>query len=93
MNKLIIAASRIAIIIFIIYGLGCAGLYMFPGSLIYFPQPRIGLPDEKVLKLPISEGDVLVTTRPRSGKNAIVYFGGNAENVSLNFADFQQVNE
>ncbi len=87
-DKLMITAIRITIIVFAIYGLVCAGLYIFQRSLIYFPQTRIVLKNEVNLKLPTIEGDVLVTTRPQRGKNALIYFGGNAEDVSLNLADF-----
>ncbi|MGA7244855.1 MAG: alpha/beta hydrolase [Terracidiphilus sp.] len=56
-------------------------------SLIYFPQPRsnsAGL----IMSLPSIAGPVLVSMRPASGPDAIVYFGGNAEDVSLDLPDF-----
>ena len=88
MNKFMAAAARVTIICLVIYVLVCAVIYMLPGSFIYFPQSRIILKNEINLKLPTAAGDVLVSTRPHSGKNAIIYFGGNAEEVSLNLPDF-----
>lgn len=87
MDEFMTLAIRFFIIIFAIYGLGCAGLYIFSRSLIYFPQPRVIIKNEIILTLPTAEGDVLVSTRPLSGNSAIVYLGGNAENVSLNLND------
>ncbi|MES2825385.1 MAG: alpha/beta hydrolase [Pseudomonadota bacterium] len=83
-----IAVIRLVIAGVIIYGLACVGLYIFQRSLIYFPQSRIILKSEINLKLPTAAGNVLVTTRSQSGRNALIYFGGNAEDVSLNLTDF-----
>ena len=33
------------------------------------------------MPLKVDGADVLVTTRPRPGPNALIYFGGNAEDV------------
>jgi pimeloyl-ACP methyl ester carboxylesterase len=74
----------------VLYIGACAFLYAFQGSLIYFPQPRsVGTP-ETVLKLPSAQGDVLVTARPHDGPQALIYFGGNAEDVSRNLPGFSQ---
>lgn len=63
----------------------CAILFFAQRSLLYFPQGR-GDGSGELLRLP---GDVLVSTRPADGPEAIVYFGGNAEDVSLNLPDFR----
>ena len=60
----------------------CAALFFFQRSLIYFPQPRAPGSSASLLALPTAAGAVWVTTRPRSGANALIYFGGNAEDVS-----------
>ena len=59
-------------------------------SLIYFPQPRSNSAD-MVMSLPSADGSVLVSMRPASGPDAVVYFGGNAEDVSLDLPDFSKV--
>lgn len=63
----------------------CAILFFAQRSLLYFPQGR-GDGSGELLRL---SGDVLVSTRPADGPEAIVYFGGNAEDVSLNLPDFR----
>ncbi len=68
----------------------CAALFVFQRALIYFPQPRaIGSP-ATLLKLPVADAEVLVSVRPHDGPNALIYFGGNAEDVSLNLPEFSQ---
>ena len=60
----------------------CAVLFFFQRSFIYFPQPDSG--DAGKIKLPTATARVLVSTRPKEGPRALLYFGGNAEDVSLN---------
>ena len=60
----------------------CAALFAFQRSLIYFPQPRSLAAGAATIALPVDGGDVIVTVRPHSGPNALLYFGGNAEDVS-----------
>lgn len=62
----------------------CAALFVVQRSLIYYPQPRAPAEGATLLALPTEEGPVLVTTRPHTGPHALVYFGGNAEDVSYN---------
>jgi len=62
----------------------CVALLLFQRSLIYFPQPRSPASGAALLTLetPGGAGQVLVTARPRSGPEALLYFGGNAEDVA-----------
>ncbi len=69
-------------VIVLIYVVLCAALFFFQRSLIYFPQPRTLGGSASTLALPIDGGQVLVTARPRNGPKALLYFGGNAEDVS-----------
>lgn len=59
----------------------CVALFAFQRSLLYFPQPRGGPPAEEI-KLPGSDADVRVLVREHDGPQALLYFGGNAEDVS-----------
>jgi len=65
------------------YAVLCAVLFFFQRSLIYFPQPRaVGLGVEPVV-LTMADGTAVnVTVRPNLGPDALIYFGGNAEDVS-----------
>jgi hypothetical protein len=74
----------------VLYLGACILLYAFQGSLIYFPQPRSEGSSETVFKLPVSDADVLVSARPHDGPKALIYFGGNAEDVSRDLLPFSQ---
>lgn len=59
----------------------CTALFFFQRSFIYFPQPRHDT--TAPTRVLTADGErVLVTTRLRDGANAVVYFGGNGEDVS-----------
>lgn len=66
----------------------CAAVFVFQRSLIYFPQPRALVDKVLTISLPTTEAGVLVLMRPHDGPNALIYFGGNAEDTSLSLADF-----
>ncbi|MFO0119912.1 MAG: hypothetical protein ACK512_07410, partial [Cyanobium sp.] len=50
-------------------------------SFIYFPQPAADASGR--LELQVEGKRVLVAHRPHPGPRALIYFGGNAEDVSL----------
>jgi pimeloyl-ACP methyl ester carboxylesterase len=60
----------------------CIALYLLQRSMIYFPQPRRAPPGTPLLTFPVDGRQVLATTRERGGERALVYFGGNSEDVS-----------
>ncbi|RSZ58244.1 alpha/beta hydrolase [Massilia atriviolacea] len=65
-----------------LYAVACVGLFLAQRSLIYFPQPRrFGAP-ESVIKLPVDGAVLDVSVRPETGPRAVLYLGGNAEDVS-----------
>jgi hypothetical protein len=68
----------------------CALLYFFQRSLIYFPQPRSHVPGTTMIAMSLSGGEVLVRTRESGGPKAILYFGGNAEDVGHSFPGLAQ---
>jgi pimeloyl-ACP methyl ester carboxylesterase len=59
-------------------------LFFVQRSLIYFPQPRTSMPGTELMQLQTEAGPVLVTVLQRPGAQALIYFGGNAEDVSWN---------
>lgn len=62
------------------YGAVCAGLYGFQRSLLYFPQPaRMDVPS---VRLAVDGAELQISVRPAKGDKALLYFGGNAEDVS-----------
>jgi pimeloyl-ACP methyl ester carboxylesterase len=40
--------------------------------------------------LPVAGAEVVVSNRPHKGPNALIYFGGNAEDVSLSLSSFSE---
>lgn len=76
----------------VVYGAACAALFFFQRSLIYFPQVVPVRTGAAAMKLPGPGGDVLVTVLPRAnpGAGALLYFGGNAEDVSLSLPQLAQ---
>jgi pimeloyl-ACP methyl ester carboxylesterase len=69
--------------------LGYASLCLLMGlrqrSFIYFPRPAADPSNQ--LELQVKGTRVLVAQRPHPGPRALIYFGGNAEDVSLTRAD------
>jgi uncharacterized protein len=65
----------------------CGLLFVFQRSLIYFHQPGSGKDGTALVTLPTGNARVLVSTPPVDGPRALIYFGGNAEDVSLSMPD------
>jgi pimeloyl-ACP methyl ester carboxylesterase len=73
-------AAILALVVLVYAGL-CIALYAGQRALIYYPQPRVlGTQALEAFR----RGDTLLqlTVRPRPGPGAVLYFGGNAEDVS-----------
>jgi uncharacterized protein len=64
-------------------------LYVFQRSLIYFPQPRSNLAGAVVM-MSVPDAQIEISTAGPVDADAIVYFGGNADDVSLSVADLMQ---
>ncbi len=64
------------------YALLCLALYVFQRALIYHPQPRRAPPSTPFFMLEADGASVQVTTRPMPEADAVLYFGGNAEDVA-----------
>ena len=78
--------TLIAVVALVYLGL-CGALFLFQRSLIYFPQPRSPVGNATTLALAVAGARVLVTARERTGPDALLYFGGNAEDVSFNLPE------
>ena len=72
------------------YAALCIAMYFFQRSLIYYPQPRSVTAPESMFKLAVDGAELVVTVRRRDGPKAIVYFGGNGEDVSQNLEDYSK---
>jgi pimeloyl-ACP methyl ester carboxylesterase len=60
----------------------CIALFFAQRSFIYYPQPRSLTDDSPTLTLNLDGERVQVSTRLEPGPNAVIYLGGNAEDVS-----------
>lgn len=67
------------------YGVVCVLMGATQRSFVYFPQPAADPTHQLVLQMGGTR--VLVAHRPHPGPKALIYFGGNAEDVSLTRAD------
>lgn len=79
--------SLVALIV-AVYLVLCAALFFFQRSLIYFPQPNAVNSADSRMTLSMPDTQVSVVTRERVGPRALIYFGGNAEDVSRNLPEF-----
>jgi len=81
--------SLVALIV-ALYLVLCAALFFFQRSLIYFPQPNAVNSADSRMTLSMPDAQVSVVTRERVGPRALIYFGGNAEDVSRNLSEFTE---
>jgi pimeloyl-ACP methyl ester carboxylesterase len=63
-------------------------LFVFQRSLLYYPQPRGKGETSATMPLSVPGAELMISLRPHDGPNAIVYFGGNGEDVAYNLPDF-----
>lgn len=85
MPRAILTFITISVLVYL--GL-CIYVFAFQRSLIYFPQPQVFGTNPATIKLAVEGAELLVTTRPHCGTHALIYFGGNAEDVSYNLSSF-----
>jgi uncharacterized protein len=85
MRKIFLRVIAMAAAVYI--GL-CVCLFIFQRSLIYYPQPRANTTGITVLTLENGAERALVSSRPHDGDDAVLYFGGNAEDVSLDMPEY-----
>ena len=73
------------------YVLLCAVLYAMQGRLLYFPTPAADPPGAEAIR--VRSGDLsLKIWRIRSGeRGAVLYFGGNAEDVAAKIAEYTDI--
>ncbi len=64
----------------LLYLAGCGAMYTWQRSLLYHPQPARQASES--LALPVDGATLQISVRARPGAPAVLYFGGNAEDVS-----------
>ncbi len=66
----------------------CFLLFLFQRQMIYFPSSEVNVPDIAHTTLDTGEVRIKVWILNPGKERAIIYFGGNAENVAYNIDDF-----
>lgn len=75
----------------LIYAGLCAALFLFQRSFLYFPQPRSLDDASSMITLPLNGAELNITVQPHNGSKALIYFGGNSEDVSRRLPHFSTV--
>jgi uncharacterized protein len=86
--KLVRAVLPFIAAVAITYGLLCAWVYATQRGQIYFPTPESQNPDAQVLWLQSQGERIKLWVVSRPGPKALIYFGGNAEDVGVNIESF-----
>lgn len=76
----------VAAIVVLYVGL-CVLLFFLQRSLIYFPHQRASGASETTAKLQVPGAELRLSVRPWQGPKALLYFGGNAEDVSASLPE------
>jgi pimeloyl-ACP methyl ester carboxylesterase len=66
----------------------CLMLFFTQRSLIYFPTERALVDPATDMTLSVADASLRLAVRIREGPNALIYFGGNAEDVSHSLGSF-----
>lgn len=80
-------AAGLLITAAVFYALACLALYFAQRSLVFYPQPRRAGREADLMKLQLRDAQLSVTTRQLAVPEAVIYFGGNAEDVSGSLPD------
>jgi pimeloyl-ACP methyl ester carboxylesterase len=87
MVKFILGMAGVAVAIYLCV---CLALFLFQRSLIYYPPRTASLQAPQVETLALPGATVKVSERPHDGAKALIYFGGNAEDVSSTLPQLAQ---
>jgi uncharacterized protein len=68
----------------------CVLLYLFQDRLLYIPPAQQERPGGRVLRLPSGEATLRIWQLHTHARDALIYFGGNAERVAANLPDFDK---
>jgi pimeloyl-ACP methyl ester carboxylesterase len=80
----------LGLIVLAIYIALCAGMYWAQDRLLYFPTPEIDRPGAQALRIKRGDVTVKVWALQPSAQRALLYFGGNGEDVGANIQGFER---
>src|ERR1700730_3633670 len=81
-------AGLLMAIVVVMYAGACIVLFAMQRSMIYYPRPSAAESSENTLKLVVPGAELHISVRAHIGPKALIYFGGNAEDVSLSLPAF-----
>ena len=83
--------SGLLVILVVAYAGACVYLFATQRSMIYFPMPESSFPDAVALRVETGGADLKIWRIGQVSGQAIIYFGGNAEDVGASIGDFAAV--
>jgi pimeloyl-ACP methyl ester carboxylesterase len=69
-----------------LYLAACGAIFFLQRSMIYYPQPAPAVAPAQRMALSVDGAELVIWAQPHDGAKALLYFGGNAEDVSANLA-------
>ena len=69
----------------------CAALFILQRTMLYYPTPAVTTSEAEVIWLKSGDQNLKVWHIRRAGSRALLYFGGNAEDVALNIPLFKRL--
>lgn len=89
MSSLVMTAIKFASLVALVYAGLCAALFLFQRSLIYLPHPPSNSDSAHTIAVEVAGEKLHVLVHRSDMPDAILYFGGNAEDVSSSMPDMQ----
>jgi uncharacterized protein len=84
MSRTLLILVVVAIVFYLAF---CALLFASQRSMIYYPQPPSPAIGASNFTLQTDGAQLQITAMPRNGPDAVVYFGGNAEDVNFSLPE------
>jgi hypothetical protein len=78
--------AMLALALAALYAALCLLVFATQRRQIYYPTVESHAAEADALRLPVQEAELKIWSIDRGGADALVYFGGNAEDVSANLA-------
>jgi hypothetical protein len=75
--------TTILLLAIVVYAAACAFLFLQQRSFIYFPPATAALQAPTTSTMTVPGALVKISERPHPGKQALIYLGGNGEDVSM----------
>ena len=75
--------TTMLLLAFAVYAAACLALFLLQRSLIYFPPAKAAIAAPKISTITVPGAEIKISERPYAGSKAIIYLGGNGEDVTM----------